>query len=170
MLALALTLLRIRRIHMFLGHPDPLVRSGSFYYQAKIVRKTLIPTVLWLIFDFLSLKNYVNVPSKRNKQKTSLRSLTKIVKSVSASESASGSISQRYGSADPDPYQNFIDLPISNPPPPPLHVPKLLEFIKIIPAGGMRQARTFRFRQERFVPCQNVLFQVYTFDQNTTLI
>jgi hypothetical protein len=37
-------------------------------------------------------------------------------------------------------------------------------------SGGMRQARTFRFRQERFVPCQNVLFQVYTFDQNTTLI
>ncbi len=27
--------------------------SGSFYHQAKIVRKTLIPTVLWLLFDFL---------------------------------------------------------------------------------------------------------------------
>jgi hypothetical protein len=47
--------IRIREIHMFLGlpvpdpHPDPLVRdigSGSFYRQAKIVRKTLIPTVL----------------------------------------------------------------------------------------------------------------------------
>ncbi len=46
-------------------------RSGSrsFYHEAKIVSKTLIPTVLWLIFDFLSLKNDVNVPSKRNKQK-----------------------------------------------------------------------------------------------------
>ncbi len=30
--------------------------SGSFYHQAKIVRKTLIPIALWLIFDFLSLK------------------------------------------------------------------------------------------------------------------
>jgi hypothetical protein len=39
-------------------------RSGSFYHQAKIVRKTLIPTALWLLFNFLSLKNDVNVPSK----------------------------------------------------------------------------------------------------------
>ncbi len=30
--------------------------SGSFYHQAKKVRKTLIPTALWLLFDFLSLK------------------------------------------------------------------------------------------------------------------
>jgi hypothetical protein len=36
---------------------------------AKIVRKTLIPTVLLLLYDFLSLKNYVNVPSKSNKEK-----------------------------------------------------------------------------------------------------
>ncbi len=35
--------------------------SGPFYHQAKIVRKTLIPTVLWLLFDFLSLKNDENV-------------------------------------------------------------------------------------------------------------
>ncbi len=34
--------------------------SRSFYDQAKIVRKTLIPTVLWLPYDFLSLKNDVN--------------------------------------------------------------------------------------------------------------
>ncbi len=27
---------------------------GSFYHQAKIVRKTLIPTALWLLYDFLS--------------------------------------------------------------------------------------------------------------------
>ncbi len=47
--------------------------SGSFHHQEKIVRmerKTLIPTVLWLLYDFLSLKNYVNVPSKSNKHKT----------------------------------------------------------------------------------------------------
>ncbi len=43
--------------------------SGSFYHQAKIVRKTLIPTVLLLLFDFLSLNNDVHVPSKNNKQK-----------------------------------------------------------------------------------------------------
>ncbi len=42
--------------------------SWSFYHQPKIVRKTLISTVLWLLFDFLSMKNDENVPSKRNKQ------------------------------------------------------------------------------------------------------
>jgi hypothetical protein len=62
---------------------------------------------------FLSLindVNDVNVPSKSNKKKNnflliSWRSLTKIA----GSGSASGSISERYGSADPDPYQNFMD-------------------------------------------------------------
>ena len=43
-------------------------RYGSFSHQAKIVRKTLIPTVLRTSFDFLSLKNDVNVPSKSTKQ------------------------------------------------------------------------------------------------------
>ncbi len=36
--------IRIQRIHMFLGLPDPFVRGmgpGSFYHQAKIVRKSL---------------------------------------------------------------------------------------------------------------------------------
>ncbi len=38
--------------------------------KQKYSAKTWFPgTVLWHIFDFLSLKNYVNVPSKRNKQK-----------------------------------------------------------------------------------------------------
>jgi hypothetical protein len=37
---------------------------GSFNHQAKIVRKTLISTVLWLLYDFLSLKNVVNVLQK----------------------------------------------------------------------------------------------------------
>jgi hypothetical protein len=41
--------------------------SGSFNHQAKIVRKTLIPTVLWLLFDFLSLKYDVNVPGTLKK-------------------------------------------------------------------------------------------------------
>ncbi len=40
--------------------------SGSFYYYAKTVRNTLIPTILWL-FLVLSLNNDENVPSKSNK-------------------------------------------------------------------------------------------------------
>ncbi len=35
--------------------------SGSFHHQAKI-RKTLISTVLWHLYDFLSLNYFVNVP------------------------------------------------------------------------------------------------------------
>ncbi len=92
--------------------PDPLVRDTDTdpdpsITQAKIVRKTLIPTVLWLLYDFLSLKKDANVPSKSSNQKTifltSLRSLTNIA------GSGSGSISHRYGSADPDPDQYFMD-------------------------------------------------------------
>jgi hypothetical protein len=40
--------------------------SGYFYYKEKIVRKTLFSTVLLRLFDFLSLKNDGNVPSKSN--------------------------------------------------------------------------------------------------------
>ncbi len=84
--------------------------SGSFYHQAKLVRKTLIR----LHFDFLPLKNDVNVPSKSNKQKkqkkytfllVSWRSVTKIAGSGAGSKS----VSQRHGSVYPDPYQNFTD-------------------------------------------------------------
>ncbi len=69
--------IRFRRIHV-LGSPGSGSifqrygsgsgtgsKSGYFYYKAKIVGKTLIPTVLWLLYDFLSLQNYVTVPSKR---------------------------------------------------------------------------------------------------------
>ncbi len=87
-------------------------RSGAFYHQARIVRKPWIPTVLRLLYYFIFLKNDVNVASKSNKQKNvwekknslpSWRSLPKIA------GSGSGSVSQRYGSDDPDPYQNFTD-------------------------------------------------------------
>ncbi len=46
--------------------------SKSFYNQAKTVRKTLIPTgtSYLLLYDFVSSKNDVVVPSKSNKQKT----------------------------------------------------------------------------------------------------
>ncbi len=86
--------------------------SGSFYHHAKIVRKTLIPTIMWLFLK--NLKNDVNLPSKSNKQNfffkisflfTSWGSMMKIL--------GSGSISQRHGSADPDPdpdpHQNVMD-------------------------------------------------------------
>jgi hypothetical protein len=56
---------------VFLGgffNANPVSGSGSFSHQAKIIRKTLIPTVLLLLLDFLSLGNDVNVPSKSNKQ------------------------------------------------------------------------------------------------------
>jgi hypothetical protein len=43
--------------------------SGSFHHQTKIVRKILGPVLFCDFFYFLSLKNYVNVPSKSNKQK-----------------------------------------------------------------------------------------------------
>ncbi len=73
---------------------------------------------LWLLYDILSLKNDVNVRdwaygtfkkwviSKKNLEKIyfllpSWRSPTK----VPGSGVGSGSVSQRYGSADPDPYQ-----------------------------------------------------------------
>jgi hypothetical protein len=58
--------IRIHQIHMFLGlpDPDPLVRgmdpdTDPVYHQAKIVRKTFIPTVCDF---FLTLENDVNVP------------------------------------------------------------------------------------------------------------
>ncbi len=79
--------------------------SGSLYHQPKIVRKTLIPsTFLILHFDFLSLKNDVNVPSKVISRKTFFilvywwrleRSMTKIA----GSGLQSGSIPKCHGSA-----------------------------------------------------------------------
>jgi hypothetical protein len=54
--------------------PDPYVFGPpgceSFHQRAKNCRKTLIYTVLGLLYDFLSLKNDVNVPSKRISIKT----------------------------------------------------------------------------------------------------
>jgi hypothetical protein len=70
--------------------------SGSFYHQVKIIRKTLIPAVLWLL-----LKNYVNVPSKSNKL-----NFFKLV-FVGVLKVTDENISQRHGSADPDPHQNI---------------------------------------------------------------
>ncbi len=49
--------------------PDP----NPSIIKHKIVRNTLIPTVLWLLLAFLSFKNDVHVPSKRNKQKNFIK-------------------------------------------------------------------------------------------------
>jgi hypothetical protein len=65
--------------------------SGSFYHQAKMGRKTLISTVL---YEFLFLKNDVNVPAKKL-----FVGILKITDKNSRIW-----ISQRYESADPDPY------------------------------------------------------------------
>ncbi len=96
--------------------PDPYVfgppGSGSFYNQAKKVRKTLIPTVLGLFFDILSLKNDVNVPSKSTKQKKCFKKLVFVgflMTTLAGSASGSGSISLRHGSADPDPDTHQMD-------------------------------------------------------------
>ncbi len=79
----------------------------------KIVRKTLISTVLWLPFDFLSLKNDVEVPSKSTMQKNFLKQIRILLASwrsmLKIEGSGSGSISQRRGSPDLDPHQNVMD-------------------------------------------------------------
>ncbi len=93
--------IRIRRIHLLFWPP----RSGSSYHQAKIVRKTLIPTVLRLRYDFLSLKDVVYVFSKINVQKN----LEIIFVGENSRIRIHMSEVWRYGSADPDPYQNFMD-------------------------------------------------------------
>ncbi len=41
----------------------------NYINKQKKVRKTLISTVLWLLFEFLSLKTDVNVPTKSNKRR-----------------------------------------------------------------------------------------------------
>ncbi len=47
-----------------LGLLDPEPDPSIYYNQAKILRKTMILTVLRLLLDFISLKNDENVPSK----------------------------------------------------------------------------------------------------------
>ncbi len=62
---MAVLRIRIRiRIHMFLGLPDP---DPSIIMQNS--KKNLDSCYFVTLFDFLSLKNDVNVPSKSKKQK-----------------------------------------------------------------------------------------------------
>jgi hypothetical protein len=71
--------------------------------SSKNSKKNLDSYYLVTFFYFLSLKNDVNVPLKSNKQKNFKTKL------VFVAGSKSGSISQRHGSADPDPHQNVMD-------------------------------------------------------------
>ncbi len=55
---------------LFCTDPDPyFLRIRILPTTSKKINKTLISTILWLLFDFLSMKTDVNVPSKSNKQK-----------------------------------------------------------------------------------------------------
>ncbi len=104
------------RIHKFLGLPDrdPLGRGadtdsdlypGSSYHQASIIKKTLDFNSLWLLYGLLYLKNDLNAPFEQKNTNNFLlpswRSLTQ--------RAGSRSVSQRYGSEDPDPYQYVTD-------------------------------------------------------------
>ncbi len=65
---------------MFLGlldpYPDPLaeawIRIPILLSSSKNGKKSLDSYYFVTLFDFLSLENYVNVPSKGNKQKKCL--------------------------------------------------------------------------------------------------
>ncbi len=72
--------------------------SGSFNHQAKIVRKTFISNVLWLLYDFFIFEECCHAPLKSNRQKklstkiyfslVSWRSLTKRPRAGAGSGSA----------------------------------------------------------------------------------
>jgi hypothetical protein len=49
--------------------------SGSFYRHAKIVKKNLDSYYFVTLFEFLSLKNDLNVASKSHKQKNCIKKL-----------------------------------------------------------------------------------------------
>jgi hypothetical protein len=79
--------------------------SGSFFHHTKNSKKNHDSYCFVTFYDFLSLKNDVNVVSLL----PSGRSLTKIAGSGVGYGYVS--VNQRYGSEDtnPDPYQNVTD-------------------------------------------------------------
>jgi len=86
------------------------IRIRILLSSSKNCKKTLILIVFWLLYDFLSLKNYVNVPPKSNTQKKlEIKSFLIGVLKANDEIARSGSISKSRGSADPDPYQNVTD-------------------------------------------------------------
>jgi hypothetical protein len=75
-------------------------------------RKTLISTILWLLYDLLSLKNDINVPSQRNKHKN-FEEFFVVVGVLKVTDEKSKRISiQRHWFEGPEPvlYQNASDL------------------------------------------------------------
>ncbi len=116
--------IRIRRIHMFLGHQDPdldpLVRGTDPDPDSSLFWNNACKIGFWHKFEqkikFLRLKIMCLCVSCKKKiwEKfffASLKSLKKGVVSGVGSVSGAGSISQGCGSADPepDPHQNFTD-------------------------------------------------------------
>jgi hypothetical protein len=91
--------------------------SGSFYHRAKIVRKTSIPIFCDSFWLFI-FENYVIVPLKVI-SRIFFKFFVDILKvndenswiRIQDPDPGSGSISQRHGSADPDPSprQNVMD-------------------------------------------------------------
>jgi hypothetical protein len=82
----------------------------GLHYQANLVKKKTLFLLFCDFYAFSSLKNDVNVHSTANKQKTQKKKLLFVsVLEVNDEISGSGSVCHRYGSADPDPYQNVTD-------------------------------------------------------------
>jgi hypothetical protein len=125
---------------MFLGllDPDPLFRGTDPDPDPSMIKQNLDSYCFATSLLTLFLKNAVNVPSKSNTQKNveknsfflaSGRSMTKIAGSGAESGYGAGSIGQRHGSADSEPYQNVPDPQhwyleqfyngVQPPPPPP---------------------------------------------------
>ncbi len=105
--------IRIRRICM---NWASWIRIRILLPSNKNSKKTLIPTVLWLLFDFLSLKNDVNYLQKLISRITVLKKLIFVgfLKVYDENRRIWIQIrifSQRHGSADPDPdpHQNVLD-------------------------------------------------------------
>jgi len=89
---------------MFLCHPDPLVGTVRIRLwlwillsSSKNSKKNLDSTVLLLLYDFLSLKNEVNVTSKSNKQKNRNFVVVDVLKVTDEKAGSAGSASPRYG-------------------------------------------------------------------------
>ncbi len=84
--------------------------SWSFYHHAKIVRKNLDSYYFVTSFDFLSMKNDVNVASKSNKQKKLWWKISFLLASWRSMTKIAGSGSRiRIQDPDPDPLVRGMD-------------------------------------------------------------
>ncbi len=116
--------IRIYRIHMFLSLPDPLVRgkmdpdpdhSIILLSSSKNSKKDLVSYCFETSFALFISEKWCTFKKYGNKQKNCFLKLVvaswRSMMKIAGSGSASGSISQRLWSADPDPdlYQNVMD-------------------------------------------------------------